>query len=210
MATAPVIKSGILCPGCRISGSKVHLLAKLGEGFVCEAGLHKYNDTEQLRMMNPELVKLPPPPPKIQEGRVSMQISVPTTLRDALTSKFGVKLEPSVTAILSCLLEPDAYVVSGVDQQRISQLAGKIVRNSIELYSAFYEKNYIYEEMKKEVEKYKAIGSSRQVAEDPSAVKVSIPTDVVDDVKSKAGFNNMAIGDYIATVLQFAVKNGWV
>lgn len=135
----PVTNQG--CPECRDQGlGDVPLEYRDGEfGAHCKNG-HTFNDTADLRARNPKIlpIRAAQAPKAPVPGLVTIEVKLPEKLRDALTNRFGDKLNASLPHFLNALLDPGAFIITGEDVKNISSKAGVEIKNSQALAGVVY------------------------------------------------------------------------
>jgi hypothetical protein len=195
--------SDLGCPTCAASGVHERLMDN-GGGYSCSKG-HKFNDTGELLSMQPPRMPLPQKAPvRMLPGYVKAEIFIPVNLKTALDSKFGVRLDATIVAILTSLMDPGAFVMSSEDVGQIARyFNGKNIRHGGELVGEIYS---IYQEranLKEQLEKKEAVSFSGGLMVRPSPETM--------DALKKVAANNQKSASQIATeCLEMATKNGWI
>lgn len=205
-----VIKTGLACRLCyNNSGNQtiVHIMAKEGTGFECEGG-HKFIDNEELMASNPVRVQLPKQPEKVQPGTIEFKIMITSQLRDRLQERFGAKLNSSIGALLSVLLDGDAFVVSGVEQVNISNILGKEVRNSIELSAHAGQLKVERDEARKEADELKKKTGGKTLVDGGFLVKFD--EKISNAVRDRAQQSGVSIPEYLSSAYAMMINNGWL
>lgn len=175
-----------------------------GSGFRCSKG-HVYNDTGELMAMQPPKMPLPAKAPVIMlPGYVKTEIAIPGNLKTALESKFGVRLNATIVAILTTIMDPGAFVMSSEDVGQISKyFAGKNVRHGADLVGEIFS---IYQErqnLKEQVEKKESVSFSGGLMVRPSPETLAA-------LKQIASTNGKSASQVAAECLETAVKNSWL
>jgi len=191
------------CPTCAAGGIHERLM-DMSPGFSCSKG-HRFNDTSELLSMQPPRMPLPQKAPvRMLPGYVKAEIFIPGNLKTALDSKFGVRLDATIVAILTSLMDPGAFVMSSEDVGQISKyFNGKNIRHGGELVGEIYS---IYQEranLKEALEKKETVSFSGGLMVRPSPETM--------EALKKIAANNQKSASQIATeCLEMATKNGWI
>ncbi len=141
------------CPQCAAGGAHERIM-DTGSGYSCSKG-HKYADTGELLASQPPRMPLPQKAPvRMLPGYVKTEIYIPGNLKTALDSKFGARLDATIVAICTTLMDPGAFVMSSEDVGQMAQyFNGKKVRHGTELlgevYSVFQERANLKESLEK-------------------------------------------------------------
>lgn len=199
----PPIATDLACPQCSAGGISERVM-QTGTGFKCSKG-HEYHDTGELLSMQPARLPLPQKAPiRMLPGYVKTEIFIPGNLKTALDSKFGVRLDATIVAILTSLMDPGAFVMSSEDVGQIAKyFGGKNIRHGGELVGEIFS---IYQEranLKEQLEKKEATSFS-------GAIMVRPTPDALDALKKVATNNGKSVSQIAAECLEMATKNGWI
>jgi len=87
-------------------------------------------------------------------GYVKCEIYIPGNLKTAIDSKFGVRLDATIVAILTSLMDQGAFVMSSEDVGQMAQyFSGKKVRHGSELlgevFSIFQDRANLKESLER-------------------------------------------------------------
>lgn len=191
------------CPQCATSGAHERLM-DTGSGYSCSKG-HRYNDTSELLAAQPPKMPLPPKAPvRMLPGYVKTEIFIPGNLKTALDSKFGVRLDATIVAILTTLMDPGAFVMSSEDVDQVKKyFGGKSVRHGAELMGEIFS---IYQErqnLKDQIERKESVSFSGGLMVRPSK-------DTLDALKQIASTNGKTASQIAAECLENAIKNNWI
>lgn len=191
------------CTQCAAKGIHVRVMQN-GTNFSCANG-HIYNGTDELYASNPPKMPLPAKAPVIMlPGYVKTEIAIPGNLKTALESKFGARLNATVVAILTAIMDPGAFVMSSEDVGQISKyFAGKSVRHGADLVGEIFS---IYQErqnLKDQVEKKESVSFSGGLMVRPSP-------ETLAHLKQVASANGKSASQVAAECLETAVKNSWL
>lgn len=137
----PTLKTEFECPTCaKVSGQSHQIVATEGV-LSCPANPnHKWKDTQGFFDENPRMVFKVLQAKAPQMNRTPLTIPVPIGLKTELELKYGEKLEATVTAVLTQLVEGTGMIVPFTDVQRLTDRIGARFNNSSELVGLIYSK----------------------------------------------------------------------
>jgi hypothetical protein len=126
--------TGYGCSQCKAAGLGDIEIIATGRGFRCKTGNHTFVDNDELAASNPTHLAVTPKSVGPPKGSVPMPIHVDPKLKDALGQRFGQRLDATCAAILAALLDRKAFLVNGIDAQRISDIVARDVTSGSQLY----------------------------------------------------------------------------
>jgi hypothetical protein len=193
------------CPTCARSNPPVmERLTDTGSGYSCSHG-HRFMDTGELMAAQPSKMPLPKKAPvRMLPGYVKTEIFIPGNLKQALDSKFGDRLDATLVAICTTLMDPGAFVLSSEDVEQMSKyVAGKRVRHGSELlgevFAIFQERTNLREQL----EKKESVSFSGGLMVRPSPETLAA-------LKQIAANNGKSASQIAGECLETAVKNNWL
>jgi predicted HicB family RNase H-like nuclease len=199
----PPTATDLGCPQCAAGGISERVM-QTGTGFKCSKG-HEYHDTGELMAMQPKRMPLPPKAPVIMlPGYVKTEIAIPGNLKTALESKFGVRLNATIVAILTSIMDPGAFVMSSEDVAQMGKyFSGKNVRHGAELMGEVFA---IFQEranLKEQLERKESVSFSGGLMVRPSPETLAA-------LKQVASTNGKSSSQVAAECLDTAVRNNWL
>lgn len=193
------------CPTCARSNPPVmERLTDTGSGYSCSHG-HRFMDTGELMAAQPSRMPLPPKAPvRMLPGYVKTEIFIPGNLKQALDSKFGARLDATLVAICTTLLDPGAFVMSSEDVGQMSKyLAGKTVRHGSELlgevFSIFQERANLKEQLEK-----------KETTSFSGGLMIRPSSETMESLKKIAVNQGKSASQIAGECLEVAIKNGWI
>jgi predicted HicB family RNase H-like nuclease len=191
------------CPTCAAGGTHERLM-DMSPGYQCTKG-HRFNDTAELYAMQPPRMPLPPKAPvRMLPGYVKAEICIPGNLKQALDAKFGIRLDATIVAICTTLMDPGAFVISSEDVGQMAKyFSGKNIRHGAELtgevYSIFQERQNLKEQMEK-----------KENVSFSGGLMVRPTPETLAALKKVASANGKSASQIAAECLETAVKNEWI
>jgi hypothetical protein len=204
----PLIRSEFSCPRCKQVGVKSQILANLGQ-LVCEQNpSHTWVDTMSFYQENPVMEFKPEIPKNLpQQGHAPMTVSLPIGMEQALSARYGDKMNNTVASILQQMLEGDVLVVGKTDYDRLAGHLGKNPESTGELVGLVYalkcsadEQKEIAEIASKDLKAYETMSPGRVV------VDVSPQ---LSNVMDKARDTGLPLKLFVERKFLEALENGW-
>jgi hypothetical protein len=155
--------------------------------------------------MQPPKMPLPAKAPvRMLPGYVKCEICIPGNLKQALDSRFGVRLDATIVAICTSLMDPGAFVMSSEDVGQMAKyFSGKNVRHGTELmgevFSIFQERANLKEQMEK-----------KETTSFTGGLMVRPSPETLAALKKIASNNGKSASQVAVECLENAVKNEWL
>ena len=193
----------LACPTCA-AGAVMERLTDTGSGYRCSKG-HQFNDTGELLAMQPKLMPLPEKAPvRMLPGYVSMEIFVPANLKQALNAKFGKRVDATLVAICTTLLDPGAFVMSSEDVNQLKQyFGGKAVRHGAELLGEVFSIHKENADLKDQVKEKQSTSLVGSLVLRPSPETLAA-------LRSTAEARKLTVSKIATDCLDSAAQNGWM
>jgi hypothetical protein len=193
-------------------GNIVPIQAEPGRIF-CENG-HTFQDTEALQSRNPKPIagmKIPTPP-KAPTNTLEVRFKVHPKFKEALDQRFGDRLEATMPALLSCILDPAAFFIAGEDAEMMSRaLGGEKIKDGKSITGKFFALSEELKNLKAENESLKkSVGSAAAVKNGDNGIMVSIDPDTMTKLTAKAVQRKQTEAGVIADTMWFALKENWL
>lgn len=202
--------SNMICPDCNTDDAV--LLVKGGrDGIICTKNPgHRWQDLGELRARNPRTIKAAPKVnPRATDGVVQLSILVHHTLKQQLESRFGNKLDVTLSALCGSLLDADAYVVPGPIASEISEAAGRAVKHAAALLGTLKEAIKAAADWKEQAEQATKGGVGTQNMQlAPGQVVVTLGP-IMKDLKTKAESQGLSLEEMLANVIYQGFQNQW-
>jgi hypothetical protein len=210
------------CPKCKSMGQPKNRLSSTPGRYAltCAQG-HQYPDMADLMMMNPDILdSLPQAPRPLQPGFCKYEVQIPEEMKARVEAKYGKRLVPSLAAILSVMVEPDAFLVSQPDAIRLADIFQEKVRDPNKLVGNIQAMVNERNELRSRVQHAAAAESPQGV---PSGyapmpgftnVMLQFDEDTMDKLREKATFNSLSTKKMtVTTLLQESIPkfiaDGW-
>lgn len=208
--------TGLACPDCeKQTGEQIPLMTAPGRyGFACKNN-HIFRDNEELMARNPTKMTVAMKVQKPTGTYTELKLTLPEKLATALRERFKDKLEMVAVPLLTSILDSGAFIVTGLDAERLKEKAGQKIKSPDQLIGIIYSLTLERDEARKEAEAYKNTpGTSSSVdvnAVEGDFVQMALRLKVEDfmAIKDKAKFNAKLPAQYLAEVIQNAILNGW-
>ena len=173
-----------------------------GSNYSCSKG-HIFNDTGEIS--GAKRMPLPPKPVvRMLPGYVKMEIFVPENLKQALEAKFGVRVDATIVAICTSLMDPGAFVMSSEDVNQLkAYLGGKAVRHGSELMGEVFSIYKSLSDAREELEKKQSLSFSGGLMLRPSP-------EAIVALKQAAANQNRTVSQVATELLENASKNNWL
>lgn len=201
------------CPDCRDEGKgDVPLEYRDGEfGAHCRNG-HKLPDMSEIKARNAGYKSLPiraaQAPKAPIPGLTTMEVKLPSKLKDALVSRFGDRLEASLPFFFGALLDPGAFIISGADAQDISGKAGVEVKNSQQLAGAIYSLKQDADNLNQKVKTLEASRGNGEFKAPTGGFVVKFSGEDVAILTEKAKLRQESVEELIYDVVTYAAEKG--
>lgn len=208
---ADEIASGMGCPACWNNGSGVKsmLYARPGKFvYYCRTG-HEYNDLGMLKALNPPSLPIPQRQ-TMQQGHETVQLSIPSDVKEALLKKYGTpeRLSQTLGSLLRVLTENQCFIVNEEDIDRIEKELGQRPKTGQELFGLVYQKNQKIKELQSALGS--PVATSQPVAAGVPEGKVLLDAqEFIDKARSIANFRNQPVEQVCQQTLKMAFDNGW-
>lgn len=213
MSNGNEIPTGLACPTCRNGGQGIlaMLFARPGTFMYYCRSKHEFNDMQELLALNPEKIQIPQKQ-TIQQGYETMQLSIPTELREKLVAKFGTpeRITQTLGSVLRALIEPRVFLFNAADITRIHQMSGQEPKSAAELVGMLYEKIQTVNELTAQVKSRNPVSTepaAQSLPEGSVAVNLS---PILAKINSIAKFRGQTVNQVVEETLALAVNNGWV
>lgn len=203
--------SNLICPNCNTDDAI--LIVKGGrDGVICtkDPG-HRWQDMGELRDRNPRSIKTAPKVnPRATDGVVTLSILVHHTLKQQLESRFGNRLDVTLSTLCGSLLDPDAYVVPGTEASEISQIVGRPVKHAAALKGAIRDVVKVSADLKEELEQANkgGGGTSQSANMAPGQVVITLGP-LLKELKAKAVAQEISVEEMLANVIYNGFQNQW-
>jgi hypothetical protein len=199
--------AGMFCPDCRdLNLGKIPLNAQPNQ-ITCQNG-HRFKDTYELMQRDPEKYQVAPKI-TVQPNQTELKLMVPTTLKDAITAKYGIKLNATVSAVLGILMEPNSFVLDEMAVQRLNDMFGEQVKPTNLTGLVFNLRS----ERDDAVKKAEELTVKQPVKAGPQLVNnanLTIEPGLLDRVTDKAKYQEITPNQFVTNVLTIALDNGWI
>jgi hypothetical protein len=205
----PLFKTEYACRTCKdTTGKSVQIVAVSGK-FECANG-HFWNDTATFQAMHGRDMmefKVAPPVFPPQQNHVPITVTLPLSVKTAAETKFGDKLNPTISGLLQMLCEGEIMIVNATDLQRISEKLGKRPASSSELYGMIYALGCEVEDAKQLAETARSdVKAYEGMA--PGRVVVDLGSEYADAVeRSKSAGQPLKF--WVETNLRSGIKDNW-
>lgn len=153
------------CPKCVIQGiNPPQPLVRNGLQTQCRGG-HTFADSVEL---NDLMRSVKPPtqtvaiPQKPKAGEVAVQLILDQAKFKELQQRFGARLEATLVSLAGALLDPDAFVMSGLDVRLLAELTGEKVKTARGVHGLFDAQRRKMAEMEEQVSRAKQNVAQRQ------------------------------------------------
>lgn len=167
-------RSEFSCPRCKMIGVKSQILAGAGR-LSCEVNPtdHYWVDTQTFYSEKPVMEYEPNVPKNLpQQGHSTMTVSLPIGMEQALSAKYGDKVNNTVASILQQMLEGEVLVIGQTDYNRLAGHLGKNPSSTGELVGMVYalkesvvEKEQIATAAAADLKAYEGISPGRVVVD---------------------------------------------
>lgn len=207
----PPAKLEYSCPTCKRESGQLNQMIASSQQLVCAVNLnHVWSDTQSFLALRPTMdFKVAAQVFAPQQGHVEVKVLIPPRVKDALESKWGVRLNPTVAGVLEVLAEGEALMLSqgDVEKLKLSEFLGSKPGSSAELCGQVYALRQEITEAKNEAE---------NARKDVAAYENHSPGRVVIDISSfqqgaveKARDANMPVKIWIEQALRNGLENSW-
>jgi hypothetical protein len=201
------IPTGLACPDCLRDGKGEQMLYNaIGvAGSFCRAANHQFRDLAQLLAMRPPKIQIPQAPRQPNPGDVKISFQIPGKLNDALTLRFGPRLGSTVVFVLTALLEYGSFIVGEADALRMKEWLGEEVKNASHLVGLVYGLRQRLLQAESDLDRLQNLRGGTG-----KGLSVELPVEVLMAVADKAKFNNVAIEEMAAQIIETGIRNQWV
>jgi hypothetical protein len=204
----PLIRSEYSCPRCKKAGVKSQIVANLGQ-LMCEQNPdHSWVDTFAFYSENPVMefkVEIPKNLP--QQNHAPMTVSLPIGMEQALSAKYGDRVNNTVASVLQQMLEGDMLIIGKTDYDRLAQHIGKNPGSAGELVGMVYamkcesdDQKQIAEAAAKDLKAYESMSPGRVVVDLGSQLS---------NVMEKARDAELPLKLYVERKFLEGIENGW-
>jgi len=206
-----VVTSNLECPECAKKGVEgIRLKNVQGRNeYYCDAGGHKFRDTEELMAMKPRMLTFIPPVKRPPEGAATLTIPINGEALTKLRERFGVKLEGAVVSVMGSLLEPDSFVVDHRAAKKMEDVFGKKPRYSDELAGMVFALNVEKVQALSDLKDARAAagGGGQQVV--IGGITLAFEPEIVAKLVERATFNGKKVVPYLQETILYALEQGW-
>lgn len=202
----------ISCPKCTLAGTHAQMQTD-GHKLSCTAG-HVFEDSVELSQygdLKPfagEAFK--PPPPQPPPNAVTFTIAIDSKLRDALTARFGDKVNENIVTILSDLTNKGVFIVPAEDAKRLSDLLKTPITASNVLYGNVYSIHKSLTDLQEEhrllIESKKGGASSNG----GGGLQVDFDIETLAKLVEKASFMGKSLRIYVKEQIEYCLQQGWL
>lgn len=203
------IQSGLACPLCDQRGVTSELYQTPGVLAVrCPADpSHSFPDIDGLHAMNARKLAQHVRPEAIQQNHVSITLSMPKHVADALKDRYGDKLSVSATAVLRACLEPRALILTASNLDRLEEKLGPNITTPSELFGRIFalveEKRSINDELQKLMRKMNVRKSG--------AAEIELDLgEFLPKACELAADSNKDVNEFLSEYVRNSLENGWI
>lgn len=204
----PSIATEFACPTCTASGKTNRINATDGALICTGDGSHLWRDTDIFIKLQPKR-EFSVTPPKFTDStlRTEMKIMVPTSVKQALDTKFGSTVESTVIGFMTMLTEGEVLVIPQSDLKLMGEKLGSVPGSSGELkgmiYSATMDRDTAIEAERIAKDKLEAVKGKN-----PDMVVINLGDQMAAAVDQARG-RDMQIDEFIESSVRNGIANSW-
>jgi hypothetical protein len=204
----PSVATEFACPTCIASGKTNRINATDGALICTGDGSHIWKDTDVFSKLQPRRA-FTVTPPKLGDSTVrsEMKLMVPTSVKQALETKFGATMESTVIGFMTMLTEGEVLVIPQTDLKMIGEKLGSVPGSSGELkgmvYSATMDRDTAVEAEKIAKDKLAAIRGKN-----PDMVVINLGDQLPTAIDQARGWD-MTLDEFIESSVKNALANNW-